>query len=140
MRAALPLIAVLVAACGGPAATPVPTAAPTATLYTLTGSMKLATASIEGSNLDCHGTGGFDDMTGGVEVVVRDQANTILATGRLGPGKKNTPGTSCTFPFTVSGIPEAPFYSVEVGRRGALTYSFADMVGAGWVVAFTLGT
>lgn len=136
MRASLSLIAVLVAGCGGPAAT----AVPTATVYTLTGTMTLKAADSGGPRSDCHGTGGFDDITGGLDVVVRDQANTILATSRLAPGTADIAAATCVLPFAVPGVPTATFYSIEVGRRGALTYSFADMVGKNWTVAFTLGT
>lgn len=139
MRASLLLIAaLLVAGCGGPAATIAPTAAPTAEVYTLTGTFTLKSSSNAGSNLDCHGTGGFDDIKGGLDVVVRDQSHTILAASTLGPGKKNVGATECAFAFTVPNVPRATFYSVAVGHRGELTYSFAEMVSNGWVVAFTL--
>jgi len=46
----------------------------------------------------------------------------------------------CRFAFTVTGIPRATFYSVEVSHRGQLTYSFDDMVNKAWQVAVTLGS
>jgi len=35
----------------------------------------------------CYGLGGYDDMHQGAQVVIRDEAATVLATGSLGPGK-----------------------------------------------------
>lgn len=37
-------------------------------------------------------------------------------------------------------MPGAAFYTIEVGRRGALTYSAAELDARGWTVALTLGS
>jgi hypothetical protein len=44
------------------------------------------------------------------------------------------------FSFSFDSVPEVPFYSLEVGRRGALTYSLADMQSRNWVVGGTIGS
>jgi len=94
----------------------------------------------------CTGSGGYDDISAGTQVVVRDGNNHVIGTGRLGPGH----GTSqlnrndatlfdaCTFKFKVKGVPETKFYSVEISHRGGLTYSLADMKKAKWKVHATL--
>lgn len=36
-------------------------------------------------------------------------------------------------------IPEVPFYTVDLGRRGQISYSLDDLKGAFWSVSMTLG-
>ena len=106
--------------------------------YELRGSFTLQSSSVGGSSSNCRGTGGYDDIKSGLSVTVRDGSGSILGTGRLGDGRK--PGSSwCTFEFSVGGLSEADFYSVEVGSRGEMTYSFEEMENYDWEVAFTLG-
>jgi hypothetical protein len=82
---------------------------------------------------DCHSPG-YNDITAGAPVVVKDESGKILATGSLGSE------TSCRFPLTVDGIPDAKFYQVEVSHRGALTYSPSDLDQRGWKIELTLGS
>lgn len=85
----------------------------------------------------CSGDGGYDDIRAGLHVTVRDQTGTVLGTGALEGG---TPLTAwCTFTFTVDALPKADFYSVEVGRRGELTYSFEELESSEWTVYLSLG-
>lgn len=117
------------------AATPVPSATPAQ--YVLTGTFKLYDDDLGGVN-SCWGKGGYDDIRGGLDVVVRDASHTILATSNLDEGAHTGNGV-CTFIFAVKGVPKATFYSIEVGHRGELTYSFDEIVALGWQVGFTLG-
>ena len=94
-------------------------------------------ASTEGPATNCYGTGGFSDISQGLSVTVRNESGTILATDRLGPGRRV--GNRCAFTFTVTGIAKSDFYSIEVGRRGDLTYSHDEMVRNEWRVAASLG-
>ncbi len=89
-----------------------------------------------GSDTNCFGDGGYDDIRSGVSVTVRDGAGAVLGTGRLGDGVKDL---WCTFNFTVADLPKVDFYSVEVGRRGELTYSFDEMETSGWKVDLSIG-
>lgn len=91
----------------------------------------------EGSASNCYGTGGYSDISEGLSVTVRDESGMILATSRLDAGRRT--GNRCTFAFMVSGVPQAEFYSVEVGRRGALTYSHDEMTANDWQVTASLG-
>lgn len=106
--------------------------------FTLTGSFTLF-AQTDGPASDCYGRGGYSDITSGVSVTVRDGASAILATGSLGNGQRSATGGSCTYTFTIRDVKQADFYSIEVGRRGALSYSFAEMNSRNWTVAFSLG-
>ena len=113
--------------------------------HTLTGKIRLtASGLIHGANSTCTGTGGFDDMASGTDVVVKDSNGKIVATSRLQPGVTPTgekyPNVLCDFAFTVPALPKTGFYSVEVGTRGAKSYSYADMQKAGWVVSLNLSS
>ena len=143
MNRTLLAVALLVAACA-PGPTPVPptaepTAAPTVTAYRLVGSVTLRTEylNIE-SERGCFGTGGYDDIARGLGVVVRDGTGVVLATGALRKGRIIA-SYSCAFEFVVEAVPDAAFYSIEVGHRGALTYSRADLEAAEWFVELSLG-
>ena len=85
----------------------------------------------------CNGTGGYRDIKAGLPVTLRDGAGAVLATSRLDNGTRD--GRRCTFGFQLPDIPQAEFYAVEVGRRGELTYSFAEMQASDWKVSLTIG-
>lgn len=101
----------------------------------------------------CYGRAGYDDITEGAQVVVKDASGTIVATGSLGAGEANgtagdigpngqlvpSTATTCTFPITVGSVPDSSFYSVEVSHRGAQTYSRDQLVANGWTIALSLG-
>jgi hypothetical protein len=80
---------------------------------------------------DCEGQGGFSDITEGAQVVVTNEAQDIIATGSLGPGRIVTTGTIgsasllrvCVFDIAVPDVPDAEFYTVEVSPPGAFNYS-----------------
>lgn len=82
--------------------------------------------------------GGYDDIDVGTDVVVRNEGGDIIAAGKLEYGHF-TPERDCLFPFTIVNVPNADFYAIEVGNRGTLTYSFAELEAIGWEVHFSLG-
>lgn len=82
-------------------------------------------ASLSGSGGSCYTYGGYDDIAYGTTVTVRDPADAIVAIGSLDAGTAES--GSCVFDFTVPDVPESSFYSVEVSKRGPLTYSSADI-------------
>lgn len=133
----LVVVALLIVGCATPAASPV--------LRTITGTFVLAADKpIIREAGDCQGTGGYDDIGAGVQVTVRDEGDKIIGTGRLAavPPTSNTPAEvhrTCRYSFTVAGLPDTTFYSVEVSRRGAVTYSRAELEGRGWKAELTLG-
>ena len=94
---------------------------------------------------ECWGAYGKDDIRAGAEVTVKDGADNTLAFGRLDPGivelvvvrgAKNP--KYCVFSFELTDVPEADFYSIEVGGRGDLSYSYDELEAMGWTVAFEL--
>jgi len=104
--------------------------------HTIAGEFTLFAETV-GPSSNCSGTGGYSDISQGLSVTVRNEAGTILATSRLGNGSRTS--NRCSFTFSVSDIPKSAFYSVEVGRRGELTWSHAEMVEQKWKVQTSLG-
>jgi hypothetical protein len=125
-----------------------PAASPTPLLHTITGSFTLTDTSsspgivqgiLEGSRVDCWGTGGYSDLTSGVSVTLKNQSGTILANTTLGTGQGSA--HTCTFHFTLTQVPDdATFYVVTVSHRGDVSHSHAEMVSAGWKVDLTIGS
>ena len=93
----------------------------------------------------CAGEGGYDDIRPGAEVTVRDRTGAIIATSRLDWGvveriiEGDPDRFYCRLPFSVPDVPEADFYSIEVSRRGELTFSRDELEALDWQVAFELG-
>lgn len=89
----------------------------------------------------CHGGSPYPDIAAGTGVVLKDGDGKTIAVGSLGPGVGDGAGNTyrCIFSFSLADVPEVPFYSVEVSRRGAVTSSLAAMKAANWTVSLTLG-
>jgi hypothetical protein len=87
----------------------------------------------------CTGENGYDDITGGTEVVLTNESGTTLATATLETGTYD--GAACVFDFTLHNVPKAKFYRVSAGNsvRGGPEYSYADMKDAHWSLSLTLG-
>jgi hypothetical protein len=85
----------------------------------------------------CSGVGGYDDIRAGTPVSVRDGAGGILAAGTLRSGYVE--GLRCVFTFELIGVDRSDVYTFEVGRRGELTYSHAELAADGWHVDLYLG-
>jgi len=105
--------------------------------YSILGTFTLYDTDLGGSSSNCYGTGGYSDITAGLAVTVRSGDGTVIATGNLGTGTGGS--TYCDFLLAVGDVPKEDFYSIEVGHRGELTYSFDEMVRRDWTVALTLG-
>ncbi|MBE9216805.1 PASTA domain-containing protein [Plectonema cf. radiosum LEGE 06105] len=111
-------------------------------VYELKGSVRLLDSEIQGTDDYCYGSGGYSDIKGGMSVTVRDGKGNILATGNTESGVR-PPGEysniQCTFSFNVNNIPKTEFYSVEVGRRGQMNYSYEEMNKQKWELVLSLG-
>lgn len=121
-----------------------PEPAPSGTVHALTGTFSLrvtsqnwtVTSDRNGKTVDCRGLNGYADFRAGMPVVAKDQAGAIVATAATEFAKVD--GSDCVLKFALT-VPDAPFYSLEAGHRGAITYSRADLDAKGWKVALTLG-
>lgn len=134
---------------------PPTTAEPTTTvpaLQQITGSFTLIDSDVVGTWDGCFGSGGYDDFGPGMNVTVRDGQGDVVGVGsteslseadRTGVWADDVTfsedsSVSCVVKFTVD-VKPAEFYSVEVGSRGDLTYSAAELEAAGWHVELSLG-
>jgi hypothetical protein len=109
---------------GGGAAQPAPTAERFSVTGTFTISDRKGFETVAGST--CLGSFGYDDITLGTEVVVKDAAGATLGVGSLSAGKKTTQG--CEFSLYVGEIPEGhDFYRIAVGHRGEVNFSAAEI-------------
>ncbi|MEO9126902.1 MAG: hypothetical protein ABI262_19790 [Microcoleus sp.] len=86
----------------------------------------------------CDGRGGYGDIKSGRQVLVKDHKGETIATGELGIGKIIS-DNHCQFALEVNGIRKAEFYTIQIGRRGDLTYSYQEMEDKNWELNVSLG-
>lgn len=79
---------------------------------------------------------GYSDLAPGTDVTVRNEKGDIIAIGDLEVGQWER--RACRLSFTVSDVPSARFYEIEVGRRGAQRYSSEHVEAPGFRVDLTL--
>jgi hypothetical protein len=85
----------------------------------------------------CYGSGGYADIKAGMPVTVKDESGKILGATTLGTG---TGGTyDCKFTFSFTDVGDASVYSIEGGRRGAVSYTKAQMEQQNWMVGLQIG-
>lgn len=154
------LVAFAAAACSGAAPTPqviyvtppptvtppsvAPTAFPSPSGHTLTGTFALVSASwtyvdANDPSKGCHGTNGYSDFGVGMPVTVRDASGATIGTS-VTVFDSVSVAAGCVMKFTVASVPDTATYLVAVGTRGSLQYSAADLAAKGWHVALSLGS
>jgi hypothetical protein len=128
------------AAAASPAPAPTPTAAGTHKMFVnLALKDKSGRPSIAGQ-FPCHGTGGYSDLNANTQVTVKDADGSIIAVGTLGAGLRGGPH-ECDFFGTVDNVPDdQDIYQVEVGRRGALSFTHDELEADKWIVFVSLGS
>ena len=95
------------------------------------------------AGLPCDGTldtGGYNDLAAGATVTVKNGSGNVIGTGSLKEGTAGGDGSTCSMPFTVTDVPQVPFYQVEVANRGNVTFSLNQMRNSKWVVSLTIGS
>lgn len=108
---------------------------------TLTGHLELISSGMGvNSRGECYGRNGFNDMTGQIPVIIKNESGTVIAVGKTETGKqpKEHSTVRCIFNFRVENIPKSLFYSVEIGQRGSKTYSRQQLEDQGWDLSFVL--
>jgi hypothetical protein len=88
--------------------------------------------------MGCTGLGGYKDIQPGAQITISDQSGDIIAVTELEPDPLSEDFDECRFQF-VAEVPEATFYSISLGRRGEMTYSFDDLEDAEWLIELSLG-
>ena len=112
--------------------------------YTISGSLELINLyGISGEGNNCFGRSGYQDIRGGTQIIVKDGSGKVLAIGKISNGR--SPAGQyfqhiCRFTFKISNISRTNFYSIKIGRRGEILYSYQDLVKQNWNVNLTLGT
>lgn len=86
---------------------------------------------------DCAMTGGFEDVNSGTPVQVTNEKGDVVGVSTLGDGKVVN-SITCSFPFTVTGVPQAKIYNVEVSQRGKVGYSLQQMKNQSWTISLKL--
>jgi hypothetical protein len=138
LLAALVLMVALAGCGGGAGAKPAaPATSTTAAAIQVRGTLILNTTSLTGGSLEdmssgaaaCRGSNGYDDIAGGAQVTVTDEASKVVGVGALDPGQFNKVSSNCMFRFTVDGVtPGRPFYGVEIAHRGVVRFQGADVL------------
>lgn len=106
-----------------------PSGSPEAETFLVTGSITLTDGSIGSGGGECWGADGYDDMSGGAQVVVKDAAGVRVAVGALDPGVKMS-SIECRFDFRVEDVPSgSAVYSIEVAHRGEVSFTEDEAVG-----------
>lgn len=127
------------------------TAPPPAVVHRITGAMYLfdAKASVEHTwtaGAVCTGQGGYSDVRAGANVTVKDGSSSLIGATTLGPGvaqpwpEVGADALQCVFPYSIANVPDTAFYTFEVGRRGAISRSKADVAAKNWTMSFYLGS
>ncbi|WP_371417598.1 hypothetical protein, partial [Anabaena sp. UHCC 0187] len=107
----------------------------------ISGYLELVDSNIGGTDSNCYGTEGFKDIEGGMPVTVKDGQGKIISLGKTSYGKRpkgEYSSVRCIFYFQVNNVPIVNFYSIEVGRRGQLNYSYEELKNKNWKVSFSL--
>jgi len=86
---------------------------------------------------------GYPDIRPGTAVTVRDGSGALLGTAALGDGSlRHSPlrgrEDDCFFSFSLT-VAERDAYRVEVGRRGGVDFSRADLERTNWKADLTIG-
>ncbi len=88
----------------------------------------------------CYGVDGYDDLEGGAQVRVKNEDGKIIGTGALDEGRyTNSDDDVCRFIFDVPDVSEANVYTIEISRRGELSWPAAEMEEMDWTVSTTIG-
>lgn len=91
--------------------------------------------SIDVDGSTCEGAGGYNDVNAGTPVTVKNGKGEILTTTYLEVGRGGR--YMCTFGITFEVTEGQDRYVVNVGRRGELSFSFAELKSSG--VSLVLG-
>lgn len=139
--------ATLVGVCAAAGSTgyvagPTPSASPSVKTATVNGLLRVegdweANVDADYTTIDgpCLVSPGYDDITEGRTVTIRDGEGSVVALGELmnprlaiGRGRDEMDDTFCEFSFSVEEVPQGrKFYSVEVGNRGGVDFGEAEL-------------
>jgi hypothetical protein len=107
----------------------------------ITGTFTLVDTSLYSSGISaiggtCMGDGGYGDINSSTEVIVKNDAGTVLARTPLGVGTGDV--TRCTFSFGFDVTEGEDNYVVSVSHRGETSFTFDELKNNG--IALSLGS
>ena len=118
---------------------PAPTPSPTPPAHDVGGVFTLLSGDVVTSPNVCQGgNGGYSDITSATQATLYNGSGTIIAVTNIGTGSPQ--GTRCVWTFDFGTVPDQPFYAVEIGHRGKISYSLSQMRGALFGVSVSLGS
>ncbi|MBN3993822.1 MAG: hypothetical protein HWQ36_25905 [Nostoc sp. NMS2] len=88
----------------------------------------------------CYGGRGYDDVTEGMSVIVKNEEGKIIAIGKTEAGIRPETDSSvrCIFDFKIDNVPKSSFYTIGIGRRGEMTFSYQEMEQRKWQITAVL--
>jgi len=105
--------------------------------HRLQGAFILNDTGVDYSESSCSGTGEYADIKAGISVIVTDEAGTTVGSTEL-VYDSHSSDSQCVYRWEMT-VGDAQSYSIEVGQRGAGTYSAEDLNSRYWQVATTVG-
>ncbi len=94
---------------------------------------------VDESGLECAGTGQFNDVRPGAEVVVSNDSGRVLARAGLVVVRGTPKPPQCDYRFSIDELPAASSYSFRLGARDLGRFSRADLAARSWQVRFAIG-
>jgi hypothetical protein len=85
----------------------------------------------------CRGQNEYDDIKKRTPITVADENGKIIAVDRAYGAYELADG--CYVGFNLENLPKVSFYSLEIGRRKKVTYSYEQMVRSNWTIDLTIG-
>jgi hypothetical protein len=86
----------------------------------------------------CAARGGHD-LASGTRVAVTSNGGRTIAEARLSQPRPDAFHLGCVFGFVLKHLPRAETYTIGIGHRDGLTYSYEELAQANWKVALNLG-
>jgi len=105
--------------------------------HRLLGAFILNDTAVDYSESSCSGTGAYADIKVGLGVIARDEAGKTIGSTEL-VDDSHSSASQCVYTWEMT-VGDAESYSIEVGQRGAGTYSAEDLNRRYWQVATTVG-
>lgn len=101
-----------------------------------------------GSTGSCRGAGGYSDFGPGMDVTIRNGDGAIVATASTEALQSDAEEVlsellygddACVVVWEAEVPDDEAFYEIEIGRRGSLSYSHAELTENDWHVTTSLG-
>lgn len=105
--------------------------------HRLLGAFILNDTGVNYSESSCSGSGAYADIREGLGVIVKDGSGKTIGSTEL-VYDSHSSASQCVYTWEMT-VGDAESYSIEVGQRGAGTYSAEDLNRRFWQVATTVG-